>query len=173
MTGGALRRYEQFHTCRVGNPQTGKAHPQGSELQAPCQLPKPGHLALACGDPGEAYTEDQQGLSAATPQDWGKQILHSWRVHTGFHVHWVPGQSRDSTGIWVRPTCRSLRISWENGATMACCRGRTIEAMVLGIIISENPPEVTILEKSDPTHQGWETSGQTTNTAPPISKQAA
>ena len=35
--------------------------------------------------------------------------------HTGLHVHWVPRQSRDFIGTWVRPTCRSWRVSWESG----------------------------------------------------------
>ena len=52
-------------------------------------------------------------------------------------MHWVPGQSRDSIGIWVRPDCSSWRISWENrGVTVACRAGRTLEPMVSRIIIS-------------------------------------
>ena len=59
------------------------------------------------------------------------------KAYTGFHMHWVPGQSRDSTGICVRPVCGSWRISWENGVTVARCE-RTLEAKVSTMIISVN-----------------------------------
>ena len=45
-----------------------------------------------------------QGLSAAVPQDWGKQRLHSRSMHIRFCVHQDPGQSSDSLGAWARPT---------------------------------------------------------------------
>ena len=56
--------------------------------------------------------EDQWGLSAGAPQDWGKQRFHSWRAHTRFHVHWDPAQSSNSIGAWAGPTYESWRVSW-------------------------------------------------------------
>jgi len=62
-------------------------------------------------------------------------------------VHRVPGQSRDSIGIWVRLACSYWRIFWENrGVTVAHCGGKTLEAKVSGIIISVNSSGVAILE---------------------------
>ena len=56
-------------------------------------------------------------------------------MHIGFHVYWVPGQSWDSIGIWVRPDCSFQRISWgKKGVTVARCGGKTLEAKVSGII---------------------------------------
>ena len=45
--------------------------------------------------------EGQWGLSAGAPQNWGEERLHSWGLHTRFHVHGDPGQSSDSTGAWA------------------------------------------------------------------------
>ena len=74
----------------------------------------PGDLALGERAPGASGIEGQWGLCAGAPRDWGKWRPHSWKVHTGFHVHWVTGQSRGSMGIWVGLEWRSWRISWEN-----------------------------------------------------------
>ena len=74
----------------------------------------PGDLALGERAPGAFDIEGQWGLCAGAPQDWEKHRAHSKKVHTAFHMHWVPGKSRDSIGIWVRPDFRSWRISWEN-----------------------------------------------------------
>ena len=41
--------------------------------------------------------------------------LHSWRVHTSFHMHWDPGQSSNSIGVWVRTTCKSWGYPGEVG----------------------------------------------------------
>ena len=38
--------------------------------------------------------EAQKGLISPSPQDWGKQRLHSWRVHTSSYMHWDPGQNQ-------------------------------------------------------------------------------
>ena len=89
---------------------------------------------------------------------------------TGFCVHWIPGQSRDSIEIWVKPACCSWRM------TVCHCRGMTLEAKISGIIISVNSPGADHFGKIWPTHQGWESPRQNNktggNTVPPISKQA-
>ena len=54
-------------------------------------------------DSRESGIEGQWGVCAGAPRKWGKRRPHSSKVHTGFQVHWVPGQSRGSIGIWVRP----------------------------------------------------------------------
>ena len=64
--------------------------------------------------PEHLMLKGQQGLSTGALRKWGKQRIYSWRVCTGFYVHWVPGKSKDSIGIWVRPTCRCWRVSWES-----------------------------------------------------------
>ena len=81
----------------------------------------------------------------------GATVTLSGGLHH-FHVHQVPGQSRDSTGIWVLPDCTSGRISWETGVTVAPC-GRTLEAKVSEYSAARAPLEVAILGKSGPTHQ--------------------
>ena len=103
MVRGVLWQYKQSHTCWVGNSQTGKwLYHIGSTTGVKVYL-TPGSLALGRGAPGAFVIEGQWGLSAGAPQDWRKQRLHSWWVHTGFHMHWVPGQSRDSIRIWASP----------------------------------------------------------------------
>ena len=118
MAGGLLSWYKQSHNCRVGDPQTGnyiaEVLPQEWEFGAPCQVPMLGGLALGGGAPGAFGIEGQWGLSTGAPWDWGKQRLHS-RMYRGFYVHRVTGQSRDFIIIWIKPTRRSWRVSWESG----------------------------------------------------------
>ena len=52
------------------------------------------------------------------------------------HMHWIPGQSRGSIGIWIGPDCTSWKIFWENRVTVAHCGGRTLEAKLLGILVN-------------------------------------
>ena len=49
-------------------------------------------------------------------------------------MYWVPGQSRGSTGIWVRPDCSSWRISWERGGDCELLWGKDIGGKALGSI---------------------------------------
>ena len=69
------------------------------------RLPSLGIWYLGEGAPRAFGFEDQQGLSAEAPQDWGKQGLCSWRVHE-VHVHWDPGQSSNFIGVWADLTVR-------------------------------------------------------------------
>lgn len=62
--------------------------------EVPCQVPQPGGLALGEEALGAFGVESQWDLSAEVPQDWGKERLHSWRVHTKFHMYWATGQKR-------------------------------------------------------------------------------
>ena len=117
-----------------------EAFPQEWRLWATSQFSQPGGLALGGGALRVVGTEGQQGLCTGAPQDCRKQRLHSWREHTGFQVHWVPRQSRDSIRIWIRPTCGSWRISWENGVAVTCCRGKILEAEISGISIGMKSP---------------------------------
>ena len=43
-----------------------------------------------------------------------EQTLHSGKAYVRFHVHWDPGRNSDSTGPGARPTCMSLRVSWQS-----------------------------------------------------------
>ena len=61
-------------------------------------------LALGGRTPRGFSLEGQWGLSAGAPQGWGKQRLHSWRMHTRSHVHLDPAQSSTFIGTWDRPT---------------------------------------------------------------------
>ena len=90
-----------------------RSSPTG-EFLAPHQAPQPRGLASGGGAPRVFGFEGQQSLIAAAPQDWGKQRLHSWRVHTRFHMHQDLGQ-KWWLGTWARPTCWSWRVSWGRG----------------------------------------------------------
>ena len=55
--------------------------------------PMPGSPAFESGTQGweapRAFGfKSQWGFSSWAPQDWGKQRLHSWRVHTKFNMNW-------------------------------------------------------------------------------------
>ena len=78
------------------------------------------HLALKAGG----------GLCAGAPWDCGK------KTHTDFHVHWVPGKSKVSTGIWVKTHCSSWRTSWETRVDVACCEGSTLKEKLSGTFSS-------------------------------------
>ena len=70
-------------------------------------------------------------------------------------MHWVPGESRDSVKNLDQTHLRILEgLQGKKGVTVGHCGGRTLEAEVLGTIISMNSSERAILEKSDPIHQG-------------------
>ena len=85
------------------------------------------------------------------------------RTHTGFHVHWVPGQNRNFIRTWVRPTCRSWRVSWESRGWVWLAVGQDIrggclrEKSLLWSLL-----EAAVLEEYVFTHQSWEAPGQTT-----------
>ena len=46
------------------------------------------------GAPREFAFEGHQDLTARVQQDWGKQKLHSWRVHTKSHMYQDPGSKQ-------------------------------------------------------------------------------
>ena len=56
------------------------------------QALQPGGLALGGGAPRASSCEGQRGLIAGIPHDWGKQQLHSWRVHTRSCGYQDPGE---------------------------------------------------------------------------------
>ena len=120
----------------------------------------PAYLALEGGAPRAFGIEGQQGLCTGAPRDWGNR-LHSWKVHMGFHVHWVPEQSRGSTGIWVGRDHSSRKI-WENRGWLWLVVGeghwRQSSREYSSLCVSL---EVAIFRKSSPTYQHWEAPGQT------------
>lgn len=117
---------------------------------------------LALGRAPRAFgVEGQQDMCAAAPQDWGKQGFHSRRGHTGFYVWWVLGQSKNSFKIWVRTTCRSWNVSLGTGVSH--CRGRTLEAEVLGMNISVSSLGGCHFGKILPHPSGLEAPCQTSN----------
>ena len=110
--GGELPWYKQsiaaeWATHRLQSNYTSEAIQQELKFWTSQQIPQPVDLMLGKGAPRAFGNEGQQDLRAEAPQDWRKQRLHAWRVHTGFHVHRVPGQIKDFIRIWVGPTCRS------------------------------------------------------------------
>ena len=54
--------------------------------------------------------------------------------HTHFHVHWVPGGSKVSKGIWIRPDCNSWRTSWKNRGEWVLLWGKDVVSKALGNI---------------------------------------
>ena len=68
-------------------------------------------------------------------------------------VHWIPGQSEVSIGIWVKPDCSSWRTSGKTGVNVTCGGGRTLKAKLSRIFSSCLSLEGAILGKSGPTHQ--------------------
>lgn len=71
-----------------------------------------GVQALEEESPEYQTFENVAGLSPQAVE----QGLHSWGAHTRFHMHWDPGQSSNSRGVWARPTCRS----WESWGRQLC-----------------------------------------------------
>ena len=121
----------------------------------------PGDVALGERAPRASRIEGQWGLCVGIPLDWEKWRPYSWKLHTDFHVHWVPGKSRGSIGIWVGPDCSAWRISWENREWLWLVVGKghwkhsSWEYTSACVSL-----EVAILGKSGPTHQCWEAPGQ-------------
>ena len=87
MLGGALLWYNQISYPPGERPtnqriiilQEFSHRSESSEL--PTRLPSLGIWYLREGAPRAFGFQSWQGLSAGAPQDWGKQGLHSWRVH--------------------------------------------------------------------------------------------
>ena len=105
-----------FHIPWVGNPliilQTFSQRSESSVFHI--RLPNLGVLAW-----GEELPENlalkTSGFHHRSSTIVGKQRLHSWMAHTGFHMHWATGQSSGSIGVWAIDTCRSWKVSWEDG----------------------------------------------------------
>ena len=111
---------------------------------------------------GSFGIESQQGLNERTPKYWGKQRLHSWRVHTSFHMHWVPGHSKDSIRKWVRYTCGFWRVSLGVGSWLKLSlKEGHWRQMPQGIIVSVSFPRDWYFENPWPhkttcRYQSWE-----------------
>ena len=54
-------------------------------------------MATERGVPRESGFEGQRGLTAEIVQDWRKQKLYPWRMHTGSHTHQNPGNKAVSS----------------------------------------------------------------------------
>ena len=123
-------------------------------------------------------------MSAGAPKDWEKQRLHSWRVHTGFHVHWDPEQSSDYIGSWAGPAYEFWRVLWGGrGWLWLTGHARTLVAEEPGNtdqrelswrlpfwhqdLALPNSLHAPVLEHLRPNNQ------QDMNRDPPISRQAA
>ena len=156
-------------THKLENKYITEVLPQEWEFWAPHQAPQAGGLASGGGAPRAFGFESQRGLGAGVPQDWGKQRLHSRRMHTRFHVHWDLGQSSDSIGDWARPTCRSWRVYWWGEGWLWLTVGiRTLVAETPELITVSSPEGHHFGTKTWPhptacSLQCWDTSGQTTN----------
>ena len=141
-----------------------KTHQQEWEFWAPHQIPMPGDLTLGERAPGASGIEGLWSLCAGAPQDWGKWKLHSGKIHTHFHMHWVPRQSKVSRGIWVKPVCSSWRTSWENRDECGLLCMKDIGSKAFGSIEQHaffwRWPFLENL--APPISQLWEAPGQTT-----------
>ena len=122
---------------------------------SPMSVPKPGDLALGERAPRGNLALKVSGACAQELHGTGgnRDPILKRRTQTFTCTDWVPGQSKVSIGIWVRPDCSSWRTSWENGVNVACCGGRALEAKLLGIFSSCFSLVVAIVGKSGPTHQ--------------------
>ena len=165
--GEALSWYKQSHTLWVGKPRLENNYCRGSptevEVFRSCQVPTPGGLAFEGGALWVFGIEGRLGLCAGATQDLGKQRFHSWKAHTGFHVHWIPRQSRLPKNLGQTYLRVLDDLLGKQGENVACCEGRILEAELLGIFIVWTSLEVAILEKFGSTHQGWEALDQKPN----------
>ena len=78
-------------------------------------------------NPRTSGFKGKQGLNAGA-QRTKRRRLHSWRMHTRFHVHWDTGQSIDSTEACARPTCGSLSHLGRQGWLQLTMGTRTLVA---------------------------------------------
>ena len=70
----------------------------------PHQASQPGDLTKGLGIPRESGLEGQQDLITGLPEDWGKQILQSWRAQTKSYAHQDPEErSSDPTETEPKP----------------------------------------------------------------------
>ena len=107
MVGGALSWYKQIPYPTGEQPTNWKItisqrlSYRSESSESHLRFPSLGVLAL-----GRAGLEcgSSTGLGETDSTLGG----HIW----GFNAYCVPEQSRDSIGIWARPTCRSWRVSW-------------------------------------------------------------
>ena len=176
MVGGVLSWYKQSHTYQVGdhgpiNNYITEALPQEWELWMPHQVPQPRGLALGGGSPKHLALKASGACGQELHRAWGNR-LHSLRVHTRFHVPWIPEWSRDSLRIWVGPTWGSWMVSWESKGQLWLIVGaghwrqRSQEYLSMWA-----PLEAAILEKPGSSHgtdkpqakqqAGWEHSPTT------------
>ena len=70
-------------THKLENNYTTEVHPLEWGFWDPRQAFQPGGLEVGGGIPRESDLEGWQDLIAGHRQDWGKQRLQSWRMHTG------------------------------------------------------------------------------------------
>ena len=101
-------------------------------------------------------------------QDWGKQTALLEGAQR-FHVHWIPGQSRDSIRYWVRSTCGFWRGSRGGNSQLCLTEGAGYwRKRPQGIVISVSNPGNCHFGKIWPhpiacRHQCREAPGQITN----------
>ena len=144
LTGWAPHKLENNYITEALPQESSKTH-----------IRFPRGLALGGGAPRAFGIEDHWGMCTRASQDWRKQRLYSWRMYTGFYVHRVPEQIRDSLRIWVRPICRSWSVSWESKGQLWFVLGtRHWRQRCWEYSLVCPPLEVAILEKSGTTHQG-------------------
>ena len=100
MIGGVHSQYDQIPYPpggRLPKPENNynntEVLPQEWKFWAPHQDPQSGGLASGGGAPKAFGFEGQQVLIVGAPQEWGKQRLHSGRMHTSSHVPQDPGQN--------------------------------------------------------------------------------
>ena len=119
----------------------------------------PGDLALGERAPRAFGIEGQWGLWV--PWDWGKQtpfLKGTHKLSCALDPRTKQRLHRNLDQTWLQFLEDLLG---KYGVTVACCGGRTFEAKVSGIIMSECSFRGCHFEKSGPTHQGWEASNQT------------
>lgn len=155
-----------------------KDFPWEWDFWTPCQVSQPGGLTLERGSLRVFSTEGQWGLSTGPTQDWHKQRLNSWNVHTssctlGPRAKKGLNNNLYQTYLWVLESLLGRKES-----TVSHCGVETVEAEVPETNYWHKRPWSLLFWKiSGPTQQQATTSAeklrdnnkQRGNKAPPIS----
>ena len=142
------------------------------------RLPSLG-LAMRGKVPRESGFEGQCSLTPEFPQDWWKQKLHYWKVHTKSHLHQDPEQKAVTSSNTEPDLAAGVGGSpAEVGAAVAHCGDKDMGSSSLGkSLLVWALQEATVSPSSSlrsPVLGCFGSNNQQGgNTAPPISRQVA
>ena len=136
-----MMRYRQPHPSEVGSPTDWKV--TGSQRLIYRSESSEPHIKPSRAEIWHWEKEPLEHLALKASRACGQELHGTGgnrdpilKVHTDFLVHWVPGQSKVSIGIWVKPNCSSWGPLGKTGVNVACCEGRTLELKLSGIFSS-------------------------------------